>query len=125
MLIISVRGKQGEIWEDRLLILHYGNTSSHSSLQTSQSKQEKRLCCTLQAWLQLLSEFKNVLEGKCFYEAEDVPATVKKEIDRHSSSGFKKNIWNSDLRAGDILKNWRQITLKNPRLLIIAACKIN
>jgi hypothetical protein len=70
----------------------------------------------------LFPELNSVNKGKHFWNVEDIKSSVGgKKFDTHSCSVFKKNVLNKSPSAGNTVKNWGEITLKNSMLLIYAA----
>jgi hypothetical protein len=123
-LIDAVRRKQ-DLWRDHSLILCYDNMPAHPSLWVWQFWAGNDIChgsSAAPADLWLLPKFKIVPKGKCFSDVEDVKSSVKKIL-TYSCSGFQK-LLNIGRRAGNIVKNWREITLKNSRLLIKLVSKL-
>jgi hypothetical protein len=72
----------------------------------------------------LFSELKSVLRGKRFFEVEDIKSSMKKFLQTFLFR-ILKSVLNNERSNGNTVKNWRQITLKNSRLLISAVLKIN
>jgi hypothetical protein len=126
-----VRRKRGDLWRDRSLILHHDNAPAHSSLRVSQFLAGKGISATVHppysltapADFWLFPKFKSMLKGERFSEAE----AIKSMCENFLTFFFRifKTVLNSGRSAGNILKNWREITLKNSMLLISAALKIH
>jgi histone-lysine N-methyltransferase SETMAR len=131
-LIDAVRRKRGELWRARSLILHHDNVLAHSSLRVSQFLAGKGISAMdhppyspdlALADFWLLPKLKSVLKGKRFSDVEDIKSSVKKILTDIPVQDFKI-LLNNGRSAGNIVKNWSEITLKNSRLLISAALKI-
>jgi hypothetical protein len=65
-----------------------------------------------------------VLEGNHSLDVEGIKSSVKR-ISTDIPLQNVKNTLHKGRNAGNIVKNWRKITLKNSRLLISAALEIN
>jgi hypothetical protein len=72
----------------------------------------------------LFRKLTTVLKGKRFPDIEDIKSSVKKFWQAFLFR-ILKTVLNNCRSAGSILKNWREFTLKNSRLLISAAFEIN
>jgi hypothetical protein len=112
------------------LILHH-NAPAHSSLQLSQFLAGKGIsamdyppyCPGLAPgdfWM--FPKLRRVLKGKRSLDIEDIKSSVKISSTDISVQDFR-NCLDNGQSAGTIVKNWREIPLKNIRLLISAALK--
>jgi hypothetical protein len=71
----------------------------------------------------LFPELKSVLKGKHFLDIEDIKSPVKKNLTDIPVQDFK-NCFDQWSKCWEHYEDWREITLKNCRLLISAALKI-
>jgi hypothetical protein len=65
-----------------------------------------------------------VLKGKRFSDVEDIKSYVKKKNWQTFLCRILKTVLNNGRSAGNIVKDWGEIILKNSRLLMPAALKI-
>jgi transposase len=129
----AVRCKRGELWRDRSLVLHHDNVPAHSSLRMSQLLAEKGISAVNHPpyspdlapddfWL--FPKLKSFLKGKRFSDIEDIKSSAKNFLPTLLFRNLKTALDNCRI-PGNIVKNWREIPLKNSRLLISAVLKIN
>jgi hypothetical protein len=64
-----------------------------------------------------------VLEGKRFSGVEGIKSYVEEILTETFLFRSLKTVLNSGRSAGNIVKNWKEISLKKSRLLISAALK--
>jgi hypothetical protein len=72
----------------------------------------------------LFPELKSVLKGKRFLEVKDIKSSVKICCQAFLFR-ILRTVLNNGQCAENTVKNWREIILKNSRLLISAALKIH
>jgi histone-lysine N-methyltransferase SETMAR len=86
-LIHALRRKRGELWRDRLLILHHDNASAHSTLRVSQFLAGKAISAMdhpsyspdlSPADFWLFPELESLLKRKRFSDVEDIKSSGKK-----------------------------------------------
>jgi hypothetical protein len=129
----AVRRKRGELWGVRSLILHQDNAQTHPTLRVSQFLAGKGISgmdhpqyspelALPDFWL--FSELRSVLNGKWTSDVEDIKSSVRKFWQTFLFR-ILKTVLKSCRSAGNSVKNWREINLKNSRLLISTALKIN
>jgi hypothetical protein len=91
-------------------------------------KRKRHLRPTLLTWLQLTSGcFQNskcILKGKRFSDVEDIKSS-EKIFQQIFLFRISKTVLNNGRCAGNGVKNWREIALKNSGLIISEALKIN
>jgi hypothetical protein len=133
-LIGAVMCKRGKLWRNLSLILDHDIAMADSSLRVSQFLAGKGISAVdyptyphdlAPAVFWFLPELKTVLKAKRCSDAEDIESRVKKIFSQMFLFTILKTVLNNCRSDGNILKNFKVITLKNSSLLISAAFKIN